>query len=126
MFDPNQYNTYSTARNTAGLAYRTGQSSAVVPLVSILNTEIQGLFNQGRAAVLSAMLGHWWNCLPKVQYQGSGKKPLQSLYSHQVGLLSTGHSKFSCLGWVRLADKTNSLAMVRLNVSEQRPLSELE
>ena len=74
-------------------------------------TEIQGLFNQGRAAVL-CNAGPLVEPLTKVQYQGSGKKPLQ-LFSHsdQVGLYSTAiANSVAQTGWGgRLADQTNSL-----------------
>ena len=73
--------------------------------------EIQGLFNQGRAAVL-CNAGPLVEPLTKAQYQGSGKKPLQ-LFSHsdQVGLYSTAiANSVAQTGWGgRLADRTNSL-----------------
>src|SRR6185295_7367579 len=57
FLDLNQYNTYSTARNTAGLAIPQANYLPVSPVSGGSfgfhpnMTEIQGLFNQGRAAV---------------------------------------------------------------------------
>ena len=117
FLDLNQYNTYSTARNTAGLAIPQANYLPVSPVSGGSfgfhpnMTEIQGLFNQGRAAVL-CNAGPLVEPLTKVQYQGSGKKPLQ-LFSHsdQVGLYSTAiANSVAQTGWGgRLADKTNSL-----------------
>jgi len=117
FLDLNQYNTYSTARNTAGLAIPQANYLPVSPVSGGSfgfhpnMTEIQGLFNQGRAAVL-CNAGPLVEPLTKAQYQGSGKKPLQ-LFSHsdQVGLYSTAiANSVAQTGWGgRLADKTNSL-----------------
>ena len=58
FLDLNQYNTYSTARNAAGLAIPQANYLPVSPVSGGSfgfhpnMTEIQGLFNQGRAALL--------------------------------------------------------------------------
>ncbi|PYS69107.1 MAG: hypothetical protein DMF69_18005 [Acidobacteria bacterium] len=114
FLDLNQYGTYSGQRNTAGLA---------IPQASFLPVmgnsfgfhpnmpEVQGLFNQGKCAVLCNS-GPLVEPLTKAQYQGSGKKPLQ-LFSHsdQVGLYSTAiANSVSQTGWGgRLADETLAL-----------------
>ena len=118
FLDLNQFNTYNTARNAAGLALAqntflpvspaTGGSYGFHPSMP----EIQSLFNQGKAAML-CNVGPLVEPLTRTTYQnGTGKKPLQ-LFSHsdQVGLFQTAiANSVSQTGWGgRLADKTLSL-----------------
>jgi uncharacterized protein (DUF1501 family) len=129
FLDLNQYNQYSTARNTAQLAIPQANFLSVSPVSggsfgfhpNML--EMQTLFNQGKLAVLCNN-GPLVEPLTRTTYQnGSGKKPLQ-LFSHsdQVGLYSTAIANtVSQTGWGgRLADKTlglNGAATFPSNIS---------
>ena len=118
FLDLNQFSAYNTARNTAGLALIQGSFLPVSPATGgsygfhPSMPEIQGLFNQGKAAML-CNVGPLVEPLTRTTYQnGTGKKPLQ-LFSHsdQVGLFQTAiANSVSQTGWGgRLADKTLSL-----------------
>src|SRR5262245_14180875 len=98
FLDLNQYDTYAngptptTGRANAGLALLQNQFLGVMSNNYGFHPnmpEMQTLFNQGKCAVLCNN-GPLVEPLTKVQYQGSGKKPLQ-LFSHsdQVGLYQT-------------------------------------
>ena len=113
-----QYATYSTARNAAGLAIPQANFHPVSPVSGGSYgfhpnmPEMQNLFNQGKLAVLCNN-GPLVEPLTRTTYQnGTGKKPLQ-LFSHsdQVGLFQTAIANtVSQTGWGgRLADKTSSL-----------------
>jgi uncharacterized protein (DUF1501 family) len=129
FLDLNQYNQYSTARNTAQLAIPQANFLSVSPVSGGSfgfhpnMPEMQTLFNQGKAAVLCNN-GPLVEPLTRTTYQnGSGKKPLQ-LFSHsdQVGLYSTAIANtVSQTGWGgRLADKTlglNGAATFPSNIS---------
>jgi len=115
--DLNQYSSYATARgvdltiaqaNFLPVSPATGGSYGFHPSM----TEVQGLFNAGKLAVLCNQ-GPLVEPLTKTTYQnGTGKKPLQ-LFSHsdQVGLFQTAiANSVSQTGWGgRLADKTVAL-----------------
>ena len=116
FLDLNQYSTYLTVRNLNNAGLALPQASFLPVMGGAFGfhqsmPEIQGLFNQGRAAVLCNN-GPLVEPLTKTQFQGSGKKPLQ-LFSHsdQVGLYATGIANtVSQTGWGgRLADKTGGL-----------------
>ncbi len=112
-----QYSSYATAR---GVDLAIPQAS-LLPVSPIGGgsfgfhpnmPEIQALFNQGRAAVLSNV-GPLVEPLTRTTYQnGTGKKPLQ-LFSHsdQVGLFATAiANQVAQTGWGgRLADRTHTL-----------------
>lgn len=129
FLDLNQYNQYSTARNTAQLAIPQASFLPVSPVSGGSfgfhpnMPEMQTLFNQGRVAVLCNN-GPLVEPLTRTTYQnGTGKKPLQ-LFSHsdQVGLYSTAIANtVSQTGWGgRLADKTlglNGAATFPSNIS---------
>ena len=124
-----QYSSYSTARNAAGLAIPEANLLPVSPVSGGSYgfhpnmPEIQSLFNSGKLAVLCNN-GPLVEPLTKTTYQnGTGKKPLQ-LFSHsaQVGLFQTAiANSVSQTGWGgRLADKTiglNGIATFPNNVS---------
>lgn len=117
FLDLNQYSTYSTQRNTAGLALPQANFLQVSPVSGGSfgfhpnMPEMQTLFNQGKLAVLCNN-GPLVEPLTKAQFQGSGKKPLQ-LFSHsdQVNQFATSISNaVSQTGWGgRLADRTIGL-----------------
>lgn len=129
FLDLNQYNVYSTARNTAQLAIPQASFLPVSPVSGgsfgfhPSMPELQNLFNQGKLAMLCNN-GPLVEPLTRTTYQnGTGKKPLQ-LFSHsdQVGLYSTAIAdSVSQTGWGgRLADKTlglNSGASFPSNIS---------
>lgn len=106
---------YFNVRNSAGLAI---PQASLLPISPISGgsygfhpnmSEMQGLFNQGRLAVL-CNVGPLVEPLTRITYQnGIGKKPLQ-LFSHsdQVGLFQTGIANtVSQTGWGgRVADHT--------------------
>ncbi len=113
-----QYASYSSARNGAGLAIPQANFLGVSPVSGGSfgfhpnMAEMQTLFNSGRLAVLCNN-GPLVEPLTKTTYQnGSGKKPLQ-LFSHsdQVGLFQTAIANtVSQTGWAgRVADKTVGL-----------------
>jgi uncharacterized protein (DUF1501 family) len=129
FLDLNQYSQYSTARNAAQLAIPQANFLPVAPVSGGSfgfhpnMPELQGLFNQGKLAVLCNN-GPLVEPLTRTTYQnGTGKKPLQ-LFSHsdQVGLYQTAiANSVSQTGWGgRLADKTlglNGAATFPSNVS---------
>lgn len=124
-----QYASYSSARNAAGLAIPQANLLPVSPVSGGSYgfhpnmPEAQALFNSGKLAVLCNN-GPLVEPLTKTTYQnGSGKKPLQ-LFSHsdQVGLFQTAiANSVSQTGWAgRVADKTiglNGLATFPNNIS---------
>jgi uncharacterized protein (DUF1501 family) len=117
FIDLNQYSSYATSRGVdlaiaqpsfLPVSPATGGSYGFHPNM----TEVQGLFNAGKLAVLCNQ-GPLVEPLTKTTYQnGTGKKPLQ-LFSHsdQVGLFQTAIANaVSQTGWGgRLADKTVAL-----------------
>src|SRR5262245_14708874 len=117
LVDLNQYSSYATARGVdlaiaqasfLPVSPATGGSFGFHPNM----TEVQGLFNAGKLAVLCNQ-GPLVEPLTKTTYQnGTGKKPLQ-LFSHsdQVGLFQTAiANSVSQTGWAgRLADRTVAL-----------------
>ncbi|MEP6740949.1 MAG: DUF1501 domain-containing protein [bacterium] len=129
FLDLNQYTQYSSARAAAQLALAQATFLPVSPSSGGSYgfhpnmPEIQGLFNQGKLAVLCNN-GPLVEPLTRTTYQnGAGKKPLQ-LFSHsdQVGLYQTAiANSVSQTGWGgRLADKTlglNGAATFPSNVS---------
>jgi uncharacterized protein (DUF1501 family) len=112
-----QYSSYATARGV-DLAIPEASLLPVSPIgggsfgFHPNMPEIQGLFNQGRAAML-CNIGPLVEPLTRTTYQnGTGKKPLQ-LFSHsdQVGLFATAiANQVAQTGWGgRLADRTHAL-----------------
>jgi uncharacterized protein (DUF1501 family) len=113
-----QYNDYSNARSTAGLAIAQASLLPVSPVSGGSYgfhpnmPELRDLFNQGKLAVLCNN-GPLVEPLTRTTYQnGTGKKPLQ-LFSHsdQVQLFQTAIANaVSQTGWGgRLADRTTGL-----------------
>jgi len=113
-----QYNDYSNARSTAGLAIAQASLLPVSPVSGGSYgfhpnmPELRDLFNQGKLAVLCNN-GPLVEPLTRTTYQnGTGKKPLQ-LFSHsdQVQLFQTAIANaLSQTGWGgRLADRTTGL-----------------
>jgi uncharacterized protein (DUF1501 family) len=112
---------YSNVRNAAGLAIPLTGPGSLLPVSPASGgsfgfhpnmPEIQGLFNQGRVAMV-CNVGPLVEPLTRTTYQnGTGKKPLQ-LFSHsdQVGLFQTAiANNASQTGWGgRVADLTKAL-----------------
>jgi len=120
---------YFNVRNPAGLALAQASLLPVSPLsggsygIHPNMPEMQGLFNQGRLAIV-CNVGPLVEPLSRTTYQnGTGKRPLQ-LFSHsdQVGLFHTAIAdSVSQTGWGgRVADRTvtlNGAATFPQNVS---------
>jgi len=118
VVDLNQFNSYNTVRNGAGLAIPQGNLLQISPSsggsygLHPMLPELKTLFDQNHLGIV-ANVGPLVEPLTRTTYQnGTGKKPLQ-LFSHsdQVGLWqSSVANDVVQTGWGgRIADKTGGL-----------------